>query len=107
MNINTLEKNSQFEEIYQTLKEYLPQLKEEYQIKQLGIFGSYVRGEQTKNSDLDLLIEFNPEARFGLITFCQLENKLSEKLGKKVDLVMKNSLKPYLGKNILKEVVYL
>lgn len=107
MNINTLEKNSQFEKIYQTLKEYLPQLKEEYQIKQLGIFGSYVRGEQTKNSDLDILIEFNPEARFGLITFCQLENKLSEKLGKKVDLVMKNSLKPYLGKNILKEVIYL
>lgn len=93
--------------IFQKLREYLPQIKEKYQIEKIGIFGSYVKGEQTENSDVDLLIEFTPQARFGLITFCELENNLSEKLGKKVDLVMKKSLKPNLSKNILKEVIYL
>lgn len=54
------------------LKSILPELKERYGVTQLGIFGSYIRGEQTANSDLDLLVEFEPERRFGLLTFCKL-----------------------------------
>ena len=98
---------NKLEQIQQKLNQHLPQIKQDYQIAQLGIFGSYIRGEATKNSDLDILVEFKPQARFGLLTFCQLENHLSELLDIKVDLVMKDSLKPNLGNNILQEVVYL
>ncbi len=56
------------------LHQILPELKELYGITELGVFGSYVRGEQTPNSDLDILIEFHPNRRFGLLTFCELEN---------------------------------
>ncbi|WP_035799083.1 nucleotidyltransferase family protein [Crocosphaera chwakensis] len=82
-------------------------LKQQYHVKELGIFGSYVRGEAKPNSDLDLLIEFEPEYRFGLLTFCHLENYLSELLGINVDLVIKDSLKPKIGQQILSEVIYI
>jgi predicted nucleotidyltransferase len=97
----------QLEEIKQKLNQNFDQIKQHYQIKQLGIFGSYIRGEAAENSDLDILVEFEPQARFGLLTFCELENYLSELLAVKVDLVMKDGLKPQIGKNILQEVVYL
>ncbi|BAQ59726.1 nucleotidyltransferase [Geminocystis sp. NIES-3708] len=83
------------------------EIQEEYQIEELGLFGSYIRGEETENSDIDILIKFKSDARFGLVTYCELENLLSEKLGKKVDLVMKDYLKPHLSQYILNEVVYL
>ena len=82
-------------------------LKAEYHIKQLGIFGSYVRGEAKLNSDLDLLVEFEPEYHFGLLTFSHLENYLNELLGVNVDLVIKDSLKPKIGQQILSEVIYI
>jgi predicted nucleotidyltransferase len=95
------------EEIQQTIVQSKPRLQQRYQVTQLGIFGSYVRGEQTEVSDLDVLVEFAPEARFGLFKFCELENDLSETLGLKVDLVMKTGLKPHIGDRILQEVIYL
>ena len=95
------------EKIRKILRELLPKIKTQYQIKQLGLFGSYVRGEATENSDIDILVEFYPNINFGLITYCRLENQLSETLGKKVDLVTKDGLKPHFGANILKEVIYL
>ena len=95
------------EEIQQTIVQSKPRLQQRYQVTQLGIFGSYVRGEQTEASDLDVLVEFAPEARFGLLKFCELENDLSETLGLKVDLVMKTGLKPHIGDRILQEVIYL
>ncbi|WP_373480652.1 nucleotidyltransferase family protein [Geminocystis sp.] len=63
-------------------------IQEEYNIEELGLFGSYIRGEEIENSDI--LIKFKSEARFGLVTYCELEHLLSKKLGKKVDLVMKD-----------------
>ena len=95
------------EKILETLRKVLPKIKTQYQIKQLGLFGSYVRDEATENSDIDILVEFNSDLNFGLITYCQLEDLLSETLGKQVDLVTKDGLKPYIGANILKEVIYL
>ena len=97
----------QLGEIKQKLQQSLNQIKQQYQVKQLGIFGSYIRGEATESSDLDILIEFEPQARFGLLTFCELENYLSDLRAVKVDLVMKDGLKPQIGTNILREVVYL
>lgn len=69
----------------------------------MGIFGSYVRGEQDSESDLDILVEFDEAP--GLFEYIRLEDYLSEILGIKVDLVMKSALKPAIGKRILEEVI--
>ena len=95
------------EDIKQIIIQCKPRLQERYQVIQLGISGSYVRGEQTETSDLDVLVEFAPEARSGLLKFCKLENDLSDLLGLKVDLIMKTGLKPNIGERILQEVIYL
>ncbi|MGB7087975.1 MAG: nucleotidyltransferase family protein [Phormidesmis sp.] len=95
------------ESIKARLAEIQPFLQNDYHIVELGIFGSYVRGEQTENSDIDILVEFDPSFRFGLFTYCRIENYISEALGQKVDLVMKKALKPYIGKKVLQEVIYL
>ena len=80
-------------------------LQERYKIRELGIFGSYVRQEQTETSDVDLLVEFSETP--SLLKFVNLENYLSDNLGVKVDLVHKGGLKPRIGERILAEVVYL
>lgn len=71
-------------------------------IKKAGIFGSYVRGEQKKNSDIDILIE--PPRNMGL-EFVGIALELEKKLGKKVDLLTYKGINPYLKKSILKEEV--
>jgi predicted nucleotidyltransferase len=85
------------------LKQHLPELSKECSISYLGIFGSYVRGEQKENSDLDVLVEFSKTP--DLFEFIGLKQDLSDMLGVKVDLVMKNALKPRIGERILEEVV--
>ncbi len=84
------------------LHEMLPELKEEYNVSYIGLFGSYVRGEDTPESDLDVLVEFSRTPT--IFRFVNLENYLSDKLGVKVDLVMRSALKPNIGKYILREV---
>jgi predicted nucleotidyltransferase len=81
----------------------LPLLIERYKIKSLALFGSYVRCEQNDTSDLDILIEYQdiPD----LISYIELENSLSDLLGIKVDLVMKDGLKPRIAQRILAEAV--
>jgi hypothetical protein len=95
------------ETILQTLRQIFPALQQQYNIKKLGLFGSYSRNQATKDSDIDLLIELDPDITFGLITFCHIENTLTEKFGKKVDLVIAENLKPSLKENILGDVIYL
>lgn len=85
------------------LRKYLPTLREDYKVLSLGIFGSTVKGGRRKNSDLDLLIEFDRPP--SLFEFIELEHRLSDLLKVKVDLVMKDSLKPRIGRRILDEVV--
>jgi uncharacterized protein len=89
--------------VLQLLREHLPALKEHYSIRSLGLFGSYVRGEQKISSDIDILVEFVEPP--GLFAFIRLEHELSRILGRKVDLVMKDALKPAIGKRIMAEVV--
>jgi len=96
-----------YDKIKRILKEHESELREKYGIKEIGIFGSYMRGEQKKGSDIDILVEFYPDAEMDLITFVELEEHLSDLLGIQVDLVMKSALKPRIGKHILKEVVYI
>lgn len=76
---------------------------ERYDVRSLGIFGSYVRGEARPDSDLDVLVEFSTAPT--LFEYVRLQNELSDRLGVQVDLVMKSALKPVLGARILEEVV--
>ena len=92
------------ESLKQVLSVHKAELQRRFKVKTIGVFGSYVRGEQKKRSDLDILVTFKGSVDF--IQFIQLENHLSELLGVKVDLVTKAALKPYIGKRILEEVVY-
>jgi predicted nucleotidyltransferase len=92
------------QDIEAKLKENKDLLSQRFKVKEIGIFGSFVRGEQKETSDLDILVEF--DGRVSLFEIVRLERFLSELLGEKVDLVMKNSLKPRIGKHILREVVY-
>jgi len=85
------------------LRQQLPLLAQRYQVESLGVFGSYVRQEQDPDSDLDLLVTFREAP--SLLQFIKLENYLTDVLGVKVDLVMKDGLKPRLGARILNEVV--
>jgi len=95
------------ESIQKLLIEHKEELLKKYSLKEIGIFGSYVRGEQEDVSDLDVLVEFDEDARISLLDFVGLENDLSDFLGVKVDLVEKSALKPRIGKRILEEVVFL
>ena len=77
---------------------------EKYKIKKIGIFGSFVRGENNRKSDIDILVEF--EEVPGLIKFIEIEDYLSKLLGRKVDLVRKKAIRKELKKDILKQVAY-
>ncbi|MCB8922882.1 MAG: nucleotidyltransferase family protein [Ardenticatenaceae bacterium] len=92
------------EEMRTCLQQYLPDLRQRYGVRNLWLFGSYVRAEQTENSDLDVLVTFeNPH--LSLVQFIQLEQELCALLGIKVDLVEREALKPTIGQHILQEVV--
>jgi hypothetical protein len=88
-------------EIVKKLQQALPELRSKYHVKGLEVFGSYVRGEEQENSDLDVLVEFSEIP--GLFKFLELEYYLSDLIGVKVDLVMKSSLKPAIRERVLSE----
>ena len=74
-------------------------------IKTIGLFGSFVRGEQHPESDIDLLVEFKP-GRKTFDNFMELSFFLEEILQHKIELVTVESLSPHIGPHILKEVEY-
>ena len=90
-------------ELIGILRAFLPELREHYGVRTLGLFGSYVRGDPRKSSDVDLLVEFDRTP--SLLEFVELEQRLGDLLGVKVDLVMNGALKPSIGKRILSEVL--
>jgi predicted nucleotidyltransferase len=75
-------------------------------IKDIGIFGSYIRGDAEETSDIDILVDVSPDSSLTLFSLINIEMKLSEKFNRKVDLVIKSDLKPNMGKRILREVEY-
>lgn len=93
------------EEIKEILKEHKEEVSRKYKVSEIGIFGSFVRGDQKKRSDIDILVDFYeiPD----LFKFIELEEHLRKLLRKKVDLVDKKGIRPELKDRILKEVVYL
>jgi uncharacterized protein len=94
-------------EIKQILQAQKPYLAEKYGVIELGLFGSYVRGEQRPDSDLDVLIELTDPPRISLLGLVDLEDYLSDLTGVKVQTAIKRSLKPRLRPYILQEVVML
>ena len=80
----------------------LPALRRRYPIAYLGLFGSWVRGEQTADSDLDLLVDF--DGPIDLFAYARLQEEIAQRLGLRVDLVHRPGLKPAIGENILREV---
>ena len=93
-----------FEEIKELLLKHKEEFRKQYGLKEIGIFGSYIRGEQNEGSDVDILIELEKPISF--VRFMKLENALSELLGVRVELVTKKALKPHIDKRILHEVQY-
>jgi len=91
------------DEIKELIQSHKDELRQQYGLKEIGVFGSYVKGVQREDSDLDILVEF--EKPVGFVKFLQLENR-SELLGVKVEIVTKKALKPFIGKRILQEVIY-
>ena len=91
------------DEIKKTTHKYKQYLSDNFKVKSISVFGSYLRGEQKKKSDLDILVEFNET--IDLFEFIRLENYLAEVLGCKVDLVMKDALKPRIKDRILNDAV--
>jgi predicted nucleotidyltransferase len=86
-----------------TLRQNLPLLRERYGVTSLSLFGSYIRQEERGDSDLDVLVTFQQAP--SLFRYVELENYLSDLLNIKVDLVMRDSLKPAIGRRILDEAV--
>ncbi len=85
------------------LQKAFPQLQHRYGVRQLWLFGSHVRGEQTTKSDLDVLVDFTVPPT--LFQFVRLQDELSDLLGISVDLVMKTALKQQIGEQILSEMI--
>jgi len=92
------------EKIQKKIEVNLPLLRQKYKVKRIGIFGSYVRNEQKRGSDVDVLVEFRTPV--GFFEFIRLENYLSRILNKKVDLISRKAIKKAIKSDIIKEVKY-
>lgn len=92
-------KNKKIEKI----KEKIIPLLKEYGVKKAGIFGSYARGEQKENSDIDILVEINDE--IGLLEIIRLRRMLQKSVRKKIDLVEYETIRPEIKKSILEDEI--
>lgn len=93
------------ESIINTLKSQLPFLQEQFHVEEIGIFGSFAKLEYDEKSDIDILVALQDDHN-DLFNFIRLKNYLEEIFHRKVDLVMKEGLKPRIKEKILKEVIY-
>lgn len=93
----------ELKKIKKVIDKYKVYLEKKFKVESLSIFGSYIRGEQNEESDIDILVGFYEAP--DLFEFIRLENFLSEQLGIKVDLVMKSALKPRIKECVFREAV--
>jgi len=91
--------------IERKLKEKKEYIKRSFYVREMGIFGSYIRGEQTISSDIDILVEFE-KGHKDFFNYMRLKYYLEELLGRNVDLVIKSAVKPRLRERILGEAEY-
>ena len=95
---------------FETIKEKIAQNKEylykTYGVEEIGVFGSFARGDNNENSDIDIAIEINHDkAVVGFFEFGRMERFLEDLLGRKIDLVTKRSIKPYIRERILSQMI--
>jgi uncharacterized protein len=95
------------EAVIKTLTEEKPYMASRYGVKRLGLFGSYARNEQLPSSDIDILVETDPDNKIGLLRFIEMENYLADVLKEKIDLVPGDSIKERVKTNVLAEVIYI
>lgn len=93
-------------EITEILKGHKKEICDKYNVKEIGVFGSFVRGEQKKSSDVDILVDFEEEDIPDLLTLIELELYIEKLLKRKVDLGLKRSIRRELRERILKEALY-
>lgn len=87
--------------------EKISEICRKYQVRELSVFGSAARGDMRPDSDIDLLVEFEPDARIGLFEFAGMEEELAALVGRKVDLVSKLGLKPRVRPFVLRDAIVL
>ncbi|MFC2083953.1 nucleotidyltransferase family protein [Bacteroidota bacterium] len=92
-------------QILKILRELNNYIQKEYKVSSIEVFGSYVHNRNKSNSDLDLLVSFSETP--GLLKFIELKNFLSDKIGIKVDLVIRESIKSRLRESILRNAIQL
>lgn len=92
-------------EIEKKLGEKKDYIKKAFYVREMGVFGSFTRGEETTRSDIDILVEFE-KGHKDFFNYMRLKHYLEELLGRNVDLVIKNAVKPRLRERILSEVKY-
>lgn len=102
MNSKTIKSKA---EIIKLLKLHENEIIERFQVRKIGLFGSYVREQHDKKSDIDILVQFKP-AGVTFDNYMNLKFYLEELFAVKVDLILKDSIKKALKPYILKEVVY-
>lgn len=91
--------------LQENLRKLKPKVSRKFKVKSLGLFGSYVKGQASSTSDVDVLVEFS--SRIDLLDFVALEKYLTEQTGAKIDLVSSKALRPEFRDAILNEVVYI
>lgn len=93
---------SEKEELLNALKALKPEITVRFKVREIALFGSFVREEQTVNSDVDVVVEFDEDA--DLLTLVALGQFLEERLQRKVDLGTKRSLRSGIREQVLKEM---
>lgn len=98
----------QKEEIKKKILEAISNDPAKNNIKKASLFGSYLRDEAKINSDIDILVEFKPTAKIGLFEFVRLQRRLSDFIGKKVDLLTPEAISKFFKEKVTKEaeIVY-
>lgn len=93
------------EKVIQILRDAMPELRRKFRVAELSLFGSFARGDNRPDSDVDVLVRFEPGATVTLFTLGGLLNDLEELLGRKVDLGTHSSLRPRLRQTVETEML--
>jgi predicted nucleotidyltransferase len=93
------------DEIKEIIERHRPELKRQFHVEKIGVFGSYARGDQKKRSDVDFLVTFDKD--ISLFDHVDLTIYLKELMGRKVDVIEQDNLRPELRKYVLPDLIYL
>lgn len=96
------------QQVIDALRAFKLKYQRDLHISKIGLFGSYVRGEQRSDSDIDIIFDIDTDEKktFDIFDYLELQKKLSEYLSAKIDLVMESSVKEELREIISKEAIY-